>query len=86
MSNRVRRMPPAESHPIGDASKLMWERFINPMQAAAAQMNAAIANTQNILAGVILEREGFSPDTHVFNLDTMRIVSRPKGNGNATLD
>lgn len=70
--------------PISDANKLMWERYIGPMQSAAAQLNAAIANTQNILAGIIIEREGFLTDTHIFDMDKLRIVPRPnvKGNGN----
>lgn len=87
MSNRSRG--PAriigEIKPISDANKLLWERYFNPMQAAAAQFNAAIRNTEQILAAVIIEREGFTTDTHVFDMEKMRVIPRPKAvadNGN----
>lgn len=76
------------STPITDTNKLLWERYHGPMQAAAAQLNAAIQNVQNILAGIIIEREGFSTETHLFDMDRLRIVKRPveKGNDNGTMD
>jgi hypothetical protein len=67
----------AEGKPLSDKSVLLWERYHKPMQAAAATFNAAIANTQNLLGGIILESEGFDPETHVFDADKMRIVPRP---------
>lgn len=78
-----------EIRPISDANKLLWERYYKPMQAAAAQFNAAITNTQNILAAIIMEREGVSTETHVFDMDKLRIVPRPrvkKGEGNGAVD
>lgn len=66
------------THPLSDASKLLWERYQGPMNAAAQQFNAAIANTQNLLARIIIEREGLDPDHHVLDVDVMGIRSRPK--------
>lgn len=71
-----------EIKPLSDANKLLWERYQGPMNAAAAQFNAAIANTQNILGRIIMEREGVDPDTHVLDVDRMRIIPRPKGGVN----
>lgn len=91
MSQRKRGialMGVGEIRPISDASKLLWERYWGPMNAAAAQFNAAVTNTQNILAAIIIEREGLSPETHVFDMDKLRIVPRPrvKGGGNGAVD
>lgn len=79
MSQRTRRVAReiGEVHPIGDKSKLLWERYYAPMQNAAAAMNAAITNTQNMIAAIIIEAEGFSPETHVFDMDKLRIMRRP---------
>lgn len=82
MSRRDLRLHTGEIRPISDANKLLWERYYGPMNAAAAQMNAAIQNTQNILGAVILEREGVSPDTHVFDADNLRIIPRPRKGDN----
>ncbi len=65
-------------HKISDKSMLVWERYYGSMQAAASMMNQAITNTQNVLAVMIIEAEGFSPETHVFNMDKLVIVERPK--------
>jgi hypothetical protein len=84
--NRIKREIGA-SQPISAESTLLWERWYKPMQAAAAQINAAITNTQNILAAIILEREGVSPDTHLLDIDKLRIIARPKttkDNGDAS--
>lgn len=82
MSNRSKREPRiiGEIKPLSDKSVLLWERFYGPMQQAAAQLNAAITNTQNIIGGMILEMEGLSPKTHVFDADNMRCIPRPVGN------
>ena len=84
MSNRDRRSARVigEIKPISDTNKLLWERYYGPMQAAAAQFNAAIQNTQNILGAIILEREGFSPDTHIFDADNLRVIPRPQPGNN----
>lgn len=66
------------AHSISDKSKLLWERYWNPMNGAAQALNAAISNTQNLLASIIMEMEGFDPKTHVFDMDNMRIIPRPK--------
>ena len=85
MKGRRRSIPdisPVESlpivHELSDANKLLWERYYGPMQAAAQALNAAIVNTQNLLARIIIEREGFEPDEHVFDMDRLVIRSRPK--------
>ena len=85
MKGRRRRIPdisPVESlpivHELSDANKLLWERYYGPMNAAAQTLNAAIVNTQNLLARIIIEREGFEPDGQVFDMDRMVIRSRPK--------
>lgn len=70
-----------EIKPLSDKSVLFWERYAGPMQAAAAQMNAAIVNTQNIIGGIILEMEGLSPETHIFDADNMRCIPRPQKKG-----
>ncbi len=78
----VREIGPV--HPINDKNKLMWERYHGPMQAAAAQLNVAIQNTQNMLARIIMESEGFDADKHVFDMDKLVILPRPtkaEGNG-----
>lgn len=64
--------------PISDANKLLWERYYGPMQSAAAAFNAAIRNTENMLAAIIMEREGASTETHVFDIDKLRIIPKPK--------
>jgi hypothetical protein len=64
-------------HPVSDKSKLLWERYYIAMNGAAQAFNAAIVNTQNILGRIIIEAEGFDPDTHIFDADNLRIVSRP---------
>lgn len=67
-----------EAKPISDKSRLLWERYYAPMQGAAAALNAAIINTQNIIGGVILELEGVSSETHLFDADNMKIIPRPR--------
>lgn len=67
-----------ESYPLSDKSKLLWERYHGPMQSAAHALNQAITNTQNLLAGILLEMEGYSPETHVFDIDKMCIRPRPQ--------
>lgn len=83
MSNRMRRNPviPVPTHKCGDKSRLLWERYQGAMQAAANQLNAAIRNTESILAGVIIEAEGFSTDTHILNTDNLTIIPRPAVKG-----
>lgn len=66
------------THKIGDKSRLLWERYYGPMQGAANVLNAAINNTMSVIGGVIIEMEGFSVDTHIFNADKMEIVPRPQ--------
>lgn len=73
-----------QPHHISDKSARLWEKYYAPMQSAASALNAAILNTQNILGGIILDMEGFSRDTHIFNVDNLTIVRRPTvegGNG-----
>jgi hypothetical protein len=67
-----------ESKPISDKSRLLWERYFAPMQGAAQALNSAIVNTQNVIGGMILELEGVTPETHVFDADNMKIIPRPR--------
>lgn len=68
---------PLESFPLSDKGKLLWERYFTPMQAAAATFNTAIKNTEQLLASILLEIDGYSPETHVFDMDHLRIIKRP---------
>ena len=85
MKGRRRHIPdisPVESlpvvHELSDANKLLWERYYGPMNAAAQTLNAAIVNTQNLLARIIIEQEGFNADEHVLDMDRLVIRQRPK--------
>ncbi len=64
---------------ISDKSRLLWERWYSPMQSAAAALNGAIQNTNNLIAKIILEAEGYSTDTHLFDIDRCVILPRPHG-------
>jgi hypothetical protein len=64
-------------HKISDKSARLWESYHGPMNGAAQALNAAIVNVQNILAGIILDAEGFDKDTHLFNADNLTIVRKP---------
>jgi len=66
-----------EVRTINDANKLLWERYWGPMNAAAQQLNAALVNTQNLIARTIIEREGLNPDVHLLDVDRMVILTRP---------
>jgi hypothetical protein len=87
MSNRRignRITPPLETgeiRPLSDASKLLWERYWGPMNAAATQLNLALNNAQNILGALILEKEGVDPEKFSVDVDKMRIVPRPRNIG-----
>lgn len=76
MARKIRRAPGIVK-PLSDKSKLLWERYYGPMQGAAQSLNAAIANTQNLLAVIIMEMEGVDPTMHTFDADNMRIIARP---------
>lgn len=80
MARNVTSIEEAKKKPVDitDSSKLLWHRFYGPMQSAAQQFNNAVVNTQNLLAELILEKEGYSKDTHVFDMDNLVIVERPK--------
>lgn len=68
----------APAHKISDKSARIWESYYAPMQGAAQALNAAIGNTQNILAKIILDMEGFSHTTHLFDMEKLEIVPRPQ--------
>ncbi len=63
--------------PISAKSELLWQKYFVPMQSAAAALNSAIVNTQNIIGNLILEAEGVTSETHIFDADNMRIIPRP---------
>ena len=67
-----------EERAISDANKLLWSQYYGPMQQAAATLNAAITNTQNLLATIIVKSEGLSPEEWVFDMDRMMLVKRPQ--------
>lgn len=75
--NQNAATPRTKGQPISDKSRLLWERYFGTMQAAAANLNTAIRNTENVIASVILEMEGVSPDTHIFDMDRLQILPRP---------
>lgn len=62
---------------VSAESTLLWERYYGPTQAAAQQLNAAIQNMHNIIGSWIVEKEGFTTETHIFDADKMRVVPRP---------
>jgi hypothetical protein len=66
-------------HKVSDKSARLWESYHGPMNAAAQALNGAITNVQNILAGIILDAEGFDRETHVFDADRLTIVRKPTG-------
>ena len=66
-----------EIKPLSDASKLLWEKYQRPMEAAAQAFNNAILNNQNIIGRIIIESEGLDPDKYLLDVDKMRIVPRP---------
>ncbi|MGH3589534.1 MAG: hypothetical protein ACRDRF_00655 [Pseudonocardiaceae bacterium] len=72
---------PQKRTALSDKSKLAWERYYGPMQSAAAAFNAAIKNTENIVAAAILEAEGLSPETHFFDMNALEAVERPNAKG-----
>jgi hypothetical protein len=84
MNTKLRRMQPPKipAVKLSDKSRLLWERYFPMMNGAAQAMNAAIQNTENVLAGIILEIEGVSIETHQVNFQTMEIVPRPRQPGN----
>lgn len=90
MSQRSRRevRVVGEIKPISDKARLVWERYYAPMQGAAHALNQAIANTQNVLAGVLMEMDGVSPETHILDVEKMRYIPRPRatGGGNGQVD
>lgn len=65
-----------EERDISDKNKLLWERFVKPMQAMAAQANAAIQSAQNLVAGIIIEAEGLKEEDWQFNMDTLKLQRR----------
>jgi len=66
-----------EGKPISAESQLFWNEYLIPANAAVANMNNAFAVIQNMLAKIVLEREGYDYRTHALNLDSMRIVRKP---------
>lgn len=66
-----------EPHKLSDKAARLWESYQRPMQGAAQALNAAIQNTENVLGGIIMQMEGFSPDTHLLDVGRMVIVRRP---------
>lgn len=77
MSRKIRREI-GTVRPLSDKSKLLWERYWGPMNGAAQALNAAIGNTQNLLASIIMEMEGLDPTKHSLDVENMRIVARPQ--------
>lgn len=77
--NRVLPMPAIKTpeHKLSDKTARVWESYQRPMSGAIQALNAAIMNTQNVLGAIVLEMEGFSVDTHMFDVDRMVIIERP---------
>lgn len=74
----LKKQQKLEERDISDANKLLWAQYYGPMQQAAATLNAAITNTQNLLATVIAKSEGLDPSEWVFDMDRVVMVKRPK--------
>lgn len=66
-----------ERRPISDKSKLTWERFIGPLQNMAANANAALQNSQNTVARLLIEQEGLNADEWMFDADRLELVKKP---------
>lgn len=66
-----------ERRDISAESKLVWAEFFGPMQAAVAQLNAAITNAQNVVAGRVLQIEGVSNKEWALDMDTLTLVRKP---------
>lgn len=66
-----------QPHKLSDKAARVWESYQGPMNAAAQAMNAAILNTEKLLGGIILQMEGFSPETHMLDMGRMLILRRP---------
>jgi hypothetical protein len=66
-----------ETRPMSDSSKLAWQEFFVPTQAAAAQLNAAISAAQNTIAKLLLKSDGLDPSEWVLDMDNLRYVKRP---------
>lgn len=81
----ARITPALPGEKISDKATLLWERYFKPMQNAAAALNAAVRNTENVLGGIILEMEGKSSETHIFDPDRMMIVQRPTAGENGAM-
>lgn len=73
--------PSAETRPLSDASKLIWAQFMGPMEAAAQQLNLAMAAARNTVATQLMKAEGLDPEDWQFNMDTLRFVRRQEGAG-----
>jgi hypothetical protein len=67
-----------EVRDISDKSKLLWASYFGPIQSAVAQLNAAITNTNDVVARSIMEAEGVSPEEWVFDMATVKLTRRPK--------
>lgn len=66
---------------MSDSSKLAWQEFFVPTQAAAAQLNAAISAAQNTIAKLLLRSEGLDPSEWVLDMDNLWYVKRPPSSG-----
>ncbi len=66
-----------EIHKVSDKGARLWESYYGPMNGAALALNAAIINVQNILGRIIMQLDGYDPDTHSFDPSRMVIVPRP---------
>lgn len=63
--------------PMSDSSKLLWQQYFAPMQAAAAALNGAIAQAQNTLATALLRLDGLSERDYVLDMERMEYRQRP---------
>jgi hypothetical protein len=58
MVSMARKGPKTERKPISEANRELWLAYLGPMRLAAAQFQAAVNATEQVLGALILEREG----------------------------
>jgi hypothetical protein len=86
MSKRLRQFPTAptingavkmpEGIALSDKAALFWERFAKHMDNAINAFNGHVVNARTTMAAIVIEMEGYSTDTHAFDIDRMRIIPR----------
>lgn len=71
---------PLETKPLSDAAKLVWQSFFGPAQAALAQVQSSLANSQELVVreGMMRQDRVRPEDGWRFNADKLRWEKHPK--------